>query len=87
MESKSRENISVMRNDQELIKECFTYIDSGFLVWRYRPIGHFPSKRAQNAFNARYQGKEFGYDANSRDRNKYRMGGFFNRTTRAHRLI
>lgn len=43
--------------DLEKARECFTLSQNGDLVWKHRPVGHFKSARACNAWNARFPGK------------------------------
>lgn len=45
----------------EYLNECFDYNhETGVLVWKQRPIDHFPSKRAMHAWRARWPGRSAG---------------------------
>lgn len=45
----------------EFLRECFTYNPrTGKLVWKTRPVEHFPTVRGANVFNRRFAGTEVG---------------------------
>ena len=47
--------------DLAVLREMFTYDpDSGDLIWKERPPGHFRNQHACNAWNARFAGKTAG---------------------------
>lgn len=41
----------------QYIRECFDYVPTtGVLIWRERPVSHFPSEHRRNNINARFAG-------------------------------
>lgn len=45
----------------DYLRECMSYdAESGDLTWLTRPLAHFPSSHACNAWNARYAGRTAG---------------------------
>lgn len=41
---------------QEYLKQCFDYLEQGILIWKYRPIEHFNSKKSFEIFNSQHVG-------------------------------
>jgi hypothetical protein len=76
---------------QEYLRECFDYDpDTGSLIWRRRPEGHFNTYRAFKIWNARFTGKEVGtpHHAHSRpSKVTYRRVRLNGVAFRVHRLI
>lgn len=46
---------------QEYLRQCFDYNpETGEIVWKQRPLEHFPSRRICNSWNARFPGTPAG---------------------------
>lgn len=45
----------------EFIKECFTYHEDGYLIWKTRPVHHFKEEVDSRRFNTAKAGKVAGY--------------------------
>jgi hypothetical protein len=50
----------------DYLKECFSLLPDGILVWRKRPQSHFCSVNAHNTWNSRYAGTICGSKGNSK---------------------
>lgn len=69
---------------QKYLRQCFDYDpDSGILRWKIRPQRHFKTRRAANAWNAKYAGTEAG----CKDHLGYLLVQVDGSLRRAHRVI
>jgi hypothetical protein len=65
------------------VREALHYnAETGFFTWKERPEAHFPSRRAQRAWNGRFAGKSTGTD-NGEGYVSLRINGG---TFKAHRI-
>lgn len=59
---------------QELLKECFSYHEEGYLVWKTRPSYHFNNSGNAARFNTQLSGKIVGYFNKRTDSKKKGFG-------------
>lgn len=70
------------------LHECFTYNKcTGIVRWKNRPIHHFKSSHAMNAWNARYAGKISGKISESKKNKTYSHVSINKKRYYLHRVI
>lgn len=68
----------------EYLVSCFDYRPDGTLVWKHRPIEHFPNETRQRAWNAQFEGRLAGHQRTPDDYTKITLD---RKAYQLHRLI
>lgn len=68
----------------DYVLEAVEYVEHGALIWKERPLHHFPDKRAMKIWNTKYKGKEA---KGSLKHNGYRYIDIWKWSISLHRLI
>lgn len=69
--------------DAEFVRSCLTYDkETGFLIWKHRPLDHFLNLRSQKIFNTRFAGTRAG----ATDAHGYTIMSLGGKRYKAHRI-
>lgn len=72
----------------EYLNECFEYCSSdGSLLWKKRPVSHFPDSRACNIWNTKYSGNIAGRTYTNRNGKSYKDVSICNSAYQQHRIV